>query len=107
MWREIKTLNDDEMNLLNPTIIIEVLSQSTKNYDRGEKFKLYRDISSLKEYILVDSLSLNVEAFRLNKNLHWELEEFKAIDGILSIPALQLSIPLSEIYEETELLQAR
>src|SRR5262245_25786086 len=44
---EIKTLNDDEWNALNPTMLIEVLSPSTKNYDRGEKFMLYRDIASL------------------------------------------------------------
>src|SRR6202012_6265077 len=45
-------LNDDEWNLLNPTVIIEVLSPSTQNYDRGDKFNLYRDIPTLKEYIL-------------------------------------------------------
>ena len=52
---EVLTLNNDEYNVLNPTAIIKVLSKSTKNYDRGEKFKLYRDIKTLKEYILVDS----------------------------------------------------
>jgi Uma2 family endonuclease len=70
---EIITLNDDDYNVLNPTVIIEVLSNSTKNYDRGEKFKLYRDIKTLKEYILVDSESIHVEVFRLNENGHWEL----------------------------------
>src|SRR5688500_17765020 len=47
---EIVTLNNDEFNLLNPSVIIEVLSPGTKNYDRAEKFILYRDITSLKEY---------------------------------------------------------
>src|SRR6476660_8159255 len=60
----IITLNNDDYNVLNPSVIIEVLSSSTKNYDRGEKFKLYRDIPSLKEYILVDSASVHIEAFR-------------------------------------------
>ena len=98
---EIKTLNDDEMNLLNPTILIEVLSKSTKSYDRGDKFKLYRDIPTLKEYILVDSLSLKVEAFRISQSFHWEMEQLKTFDEILFIPTLQVSIPLSEIYEGT------
>ena len=100
---EAKTLNDDNFNLLNPTIIIEILSKSTKNYDRGDKFKLYRDIPTLKEYILVDSLSISVEAFRINKKNHWELEEYKHIDAALDIPILQLCIPLIEIYEGTKL----
>ncbi|MEJ7684892.1 MAG: Uma2 family endonuclease [Segetibacter sp.] len=51
---EPKTLNDDNFNLLNPRVIIEVLSKSTKNYNRGDKFKLYRDIPTLKEYILIE-----------------------------------------------------
>ena len=61
-----ETRNNDELNLVNPTVIIEVLSSSTKNYDRGEKFKLYRDIPTLKEYTLVDSESISVEAFYIN-----------------------------------------
>ena len=70
---EIITLNNDDYNVLNPTVIIEVLSPSTKNYDRGEKFKRYREIATLKEYILVDSESMHIEVFRLNETHHWEL----------------------------------
>ncbi len=103
---EVKTLNDDEMNVLNPTVLIEVLSKSSKNYDRGDKFKLYRDIPTLTEYILVDSLSLNVEVFRLNKNNFWQLEEYRAIEEILLIHALQVSIPLADIYEGVTFGQA-
>ncbi len=95
-----ETLNNDNFNLLNPVLIIEILSKSTKNYDRGDKFKLYRDIPSLKEYILIDSLGVSVEAFRLNKDNHWELEEYNRVDEVLQIPALQLAIPLTEIYDE-------
>lgn len=104
---EIITLNDDEMNHLNPTIIFEVLSKSTKSYDRGDKFKLYRDIPTLKEYVLVDSLALGVEIWRLNTNNHWELEEYKTIDEVLSIPTLQVSIPVTEIYEGTSFIDDR
>src|SRR6185437_7975906 len=70
---EIVTLNNDDYNVLNPAVIIEVLSKSKKNYDRGEKFKLYRDIPTLKEYVLVDSETIHVEVFRLNENNRWEL----------------------------------
>lgn len=93
------TLNDDEYNVLNPTVIIEILSSSTKNYDRGEKFKLYRDIPTLKEYILVDSESIHIEVFRLNENNHWELEEYDSVEEELYIKAIDERLLISEIYE--------
>ncbi len=96
---EVKTLNDDNFNLLNPTVIIEVLSKSTKSYDRGDKFKLYRDVPTLKEYILIDSEAIGIEAFRFNEKKHWELEEYASIESSLDIPILKLAMPLSEIYE--------
>lgn len=100
---EVKTLNNDEYNVLNPTVIIEVLSKSTKNYDRGEKFKLYRDINTLKEYILVDSESMHIEVFRLNENNHWELEEYNSTDSFLEIKAINENILIAEIYEGVKL----
>ena len=97
---EIITLNDDDYNVLNPSVIIEVLSPSTKNYDRGEKFKLYRDIPTLKEYILADSESIHLEVFRLNENNHWELQEYNSVDDLLYVKVIDEKISLSEIYEE-------
>jgi len=97
---EIITLNDEDYNVLNPTVIIEVLSRSTKNYDRGEKFKLYRDIASLKEYILVDSESAHIEIFRLNENGRWELEEYNSLAGTVVIKAIDETILLSEVYDD-------
>jgi len=96
---EIITLNDDNYNVLNPAVIIEVLSKSTKNYDRGEKFKLYRDIPTLKEYILADSETIHLEVFRLNENNHWELEEYNSMDSFLFIKAIDEKVAISEIYE--------
>jgi Uma2 family endonuclease len=96
---EVVTLNNDDYNVLNPTVIIEVLSPSTKNYDRGEKFKLYRDIPALKEYILVDSESIHVEVFRLNDTHHWELEEFNVISDLLQIKSINETVSLSEVYD--------
>jgi Uma2 family endonuclease len=97
------TLQDpNNDNFTEPSVIIEILSSSTKNYDRGEKFKLYRDIPSLKEYILIDSESMTIEAFRLNEHDHWELEEYKKPGDILSIRTVQLSLKLNEIYERVK-----
>ena len=95
---EPETLNGDNLNVLNPAVIIEILSSSTKNYDRGEKFKLYRDIPTLKEYILVDSESIHVEIFRLNEAGHWELQEYKLAEETLYIKTINENILVRDIY---------
>ena len=93
-------LTDDNFDTAtNPTVIIEILSKSTRNYDRGTKFKLYRDIESIKEYILVDSLSVSIEVFSKNESNIWELHEYKTIDDCLVSSALNLTILLKDIYE--------
>ncbi len=99
---EPQFLNDDQWNLLNPVVIFEILSPSTKNYDRGDKFKLYRDIPSLKEYILVDSTSMSVEAFFINAHGQWELREYKSIEDTMKIAAVGISLKLKQIYGNTE-----
>ena len=96
---EILTLNNDDYNVLNPTVIIEVLSKSTKNYDRGGKFILYRDIPTLQEYIMIDSERILAEVFRLNEKGHWELEEYKTLADNLMIKAINETIALTEIYD--------
>lgn len=87
-----------------PTVIIEIVSQSTKDYDRGTKFKLYRDIPSLKEYILIDSESIGVELFKLNSFNHWELEEYKTLDENFYIATLDVHISLRDVYQFTSLV---
>jgi Uma2 family endonuclease len=98
-FKDIAEGQEDDDNFTEPSVIIEILSRSTKNYDRGDKFKLYRDIPTLKEYILIDSESISIEAFRLNEHNHWELEEYRNTDDILTIRTVQLSLSLQEIYE--------
>ena len=93
----------DQDSVTNPTVIIEILSPSTKDYDRGGKFLLYRDIPTLKEYILIDTGAIFIEAHRINKSGHWELEDIKGSEATLNIEAVGLSFPLREIYEDTKL----
>ncbi len=100
---EPESIPEDEESFIHPTLLIEILSPSTREYDRGGKFKLYRDIPTLQEYILVDTKTVNVEAFRLNKTKHWELEEYTLLSETLSIPSIDVSIPLAEIYATTKL----
>lgn len=98
---DFKHIGDD--SAIGPTVIFEVLSPSTKNYDRGGKFKLYRDIPSLREFVLVDTESVSIEVFRLNATNHWELEEYKNLTDTLVIPAINITIPLHQIYSNTHL----
>lgn len=96
---DIITLNNDDYNVLNPSVLVEVLSKVTKNYDRGNKFKLYRDIPTLKEYVLVDSEAVSVEIFRLNKNKHWELEEYNNTAESFEIKIINTILSFAEVYE--------
>lgn len=95
---ELPQLPEDIDTAVNPTVLIEILSPTAKDYDRGGKFKLYRDIPTLKEYILVDSESVNIEAFRLNSDNHWELEELKEPEAVLLFHSLSFEIPVKDIY---------
>ena len=101
-------LTDDpeEDNATNPTVLIEILSPSTRDYDRGGKFKLYREIPTLKEYVLVDTDSILVEVFRINQSGHWELEEYKSPDTVLPFTSLSISVTLKDIYQGTKLLKS-
>jgi len=96
---EVETLNDDNLNAINPTLIIEVLSPGTKEYDRGGKFKLYRDIASLKEYVLIDSTAVGIEVFWINSQGNWELREYGDVNEYLKFSSLGLSLPVAEVYE--------
>jgi Uma2 family endonuclease len=100
----VETLDNDDWNLLNPCVLFEVLSPSTRSYDRGTKFRLYRDIPSLKEYILVDSEKLKAEAWFLNEQGQWELQVIEGAESVLCLRSLSLSIPLREVYAGTKLV---
>ena len=97
---EVNTLKEDQNTATLPVIIIEILSPSTRNYDRGEKFMLYRAIPSLKEYILVDSEAIHAEHFAINKEGLWQLKEHNLVTDEIFIETLNVTLPLVEIYED-------
>lgn len=84
--------------LLNPTIIVEVLSPSTESYDRGRKFTSYREMPSLGEYVLVAQEEPRIERF-VRQEHGWLLLPIVGIDQELELGAANITIPLSEIYE--------
>lgn len=84
--------------LLNPIVIVEVLSPSTEAYDRGEKFSHYRQLESLKEYIIVSQDKVYIERY-LRKPDEWSYTSFREFDDVLSLTSIQCELPLQEIYE--------
>ena len=84
--------------LLNPIVIVEVLSPSTEAYDRGEKFSHYRQIESLKEYILVSQDKVNVERYLRNTD-EWILSYYQELDQLLELTSIQCEVSLQEIYD--------
>lgn len=101
---ELESLNNDDMNFLNPSVIFEVSSSSTKKYDRVAKFELYRDIPTLKEYILIDTQKVHIEAWHINDAGKWELSEYKKPTEALLLPTLSVSIKVKDVYEGTNAL---
>lgn len=91
---------DSELDtLLNPTLIVEVLSPSTEGYDRGIKFERYRSIPSLAEYVLVAQDRIHVEHYVRQTGGRWLLEELSDLGKILELPSIGCRIALGEIYE--------
>ncbi|MBE7174909.1 MAG: Uma2 family endonuclease [Mucilaginibacter polytrichastri] len=88
---------------VRPSAIVEILSPSTKHYDRGTKFQLYRAIPTLREYVLIDSERMLIEAFRINNSGHWELEEYARKDAVFTMPFCAFTMPVEEIYAGTGL----
>lgn len=84
--------------LLNPTLIIKVLSPGTERYDRGKKFDLYRESESLKEYVLVSQDQYRVEQFLRGSGAEWGYRVAFKEDDIVEFPSVGCSIPLKDIY---------
>lgn len=89
--------------LLNPTVIVEVLSPSTEAYDRGEKFAHYRRLETVQEYLLISQDRQRLEHFvRQPAGLDWLFSEHSDLNAAVNIPAISCSLSLAVIYEQVE-----
>lgn len=88
--------------VINPLLIVEVLSKSTKNYDRGDKFDYYRSIPEFAEYILVDQYRYDVKQFAKADDGRWWLNEYQNQSDSFSLVTLNCEIKLRDIYEEID-----
>ena len=104
----IPQFEDNENDtLLNPIVIIEVLSPSTENYDRGTKFEHYRTIESLSDYILVAQDKIHVEHYVRQSDRSWLFSEFKSIKDKFQIQSIGRDLSVEEIYEKIEIVAGK
>jgi Uma2 family endonuclease len=89
--------------LINPTVIIEILSPSTERYDRGLKFQNYRTIASLQEYILIAQDTQHIERYARHEENQWILTEVLGPEATLQITSLSVALLLADVYEQVEL----
>lgn len=86
--------------LLNPTLLIEVLSRTTEAYDRGKKFEHYQTIPSLAEYLLVSQDSFRVEQYLRQGDHRWLLTSVTGREGRIALPSIQCELVLAEVYDK-------
>jgi Uma2 family endonuclease len=88
-----------ELFMSEPRLLVEVLSESTEAYDRGEKFEKYRQFASLQEYVLINPLKRKVDSFRLDNTGHWVLYEFNG-DAPIELSSVGLLLNSAVLYED-------
>lgn len=88
--------------VLNPRVIVELLSETTEAYDRGDKFAAYRDVPSLEEYVLVSQSEPRIETFVKQTDGSWRLSFFKGIDGTGIIQSIGVELPLAQVYADVD-----
>jgi Uma2 family endonuclease len=97
---------EDEQNdtLVNPKVIVEVLSKSTQDYDRGAKFEQYRTIESFTDYVLIGQDKPHVEHFLRQSDGRWLLTETNRLDDRIELETIAAHLALADVYEKVEIL---
>ncbi|MEC4806816.1 MAG: Uma2 family endonuclease [Jaaginema sp. PMC 1079.18] len=85
--------------ITNPVLVAEVLSNSTKAYDRGDKFAAYRTVPTLQEYLLVDQYRLHLEQFTKTASNQWLFTEYNDPEALISLVSVSLEFNLQDLYE--------
>ena len=99
---EPEFFNNRTDTITNPQVIIEVLSKSTKSYDKEDKFAAYRTIPTFQEYLLIDQNRIHVEQFFKTGKKRWTLCEYDAEDGNISLETIPFEISLQDLYNKVK-----
>jgi Uma2 family endonuclease len=86
----------------NPAVIVEVLSKTTEAYDRGRKFEAYRQLPSLREYLLVSQDAPLIERFTREGDDRWVLTTVRGLDAVVPLEIIDAELPLAEVYDKVD-----
>lgn len=101
---KIQLLERRKDTVTNPLLIVQVLSESTCEYDRGAKFEFYKQIPSLQEYVLIESERARVECYRRTADDRWTITASDGLDAVVHFDSINCEIPLSRIYHKVSWL---
>jgi Uma2 family endonuclease len=90
--------------LLNPTVLVEVLSPSTEGYDRGRKFEHYRKLESLKEYMLIAQDKYHIEHYVRQPDNQWLLSETDSLQDTIHLPSINCDLALADVYDKVDIV---
>jgi Uma2 family endonuclease len=96
---EEKYMDDEFDTLTNPSIIFEILSPSTSEFDKGLKFELYRALESFKEYVLIDPNKIHIIHFQKNPDGSWLMKEYKSIEDMFTLVCIEMPLCLKDCYD--------
>ncbi|MEH2254344.1 Uma2 family endonuclease [Nostoc sp.] len=99
---EPEFFNNRKDIILNPQIIVEVLSKSTKGYDREDKFQAYRTISTFQEYLLIDQTRIHIDQFSKTGKKQWTLREYDEEDEAIALVTVPFEISLQDLYNKVK-----
>ncbi|MGE5153106.1 MAG: Uma2 family endonuclease, partial [Bdellovibrio bacteriovorus] len=95
---------DDRRDLVtNPSLIVEVLSDSTEAYDRGDKLRHYRDLRSLRAYLLLSQYRMQAELFLRQPDGTWRLSSYQDPSESIPLRVIEAELSLAEVYDQVEL----
>ncbi|BCM91719.1 hypothetical protein IAD21_03594 [Abditibacteriota bacterium] len=95
---------NNQITLLDATVIVEVLSDSTRHYDQTEKFENYKQLHSLRHYLLVETERISVEYHFANDSGDWKTENFVSLDDVANLGSITCKFQVGTIYEEIDLI---
>jgi len=94
-------LDEKQIRLLNPVLIVEILSTSTRGFDKGKKFALYREILTLKEYLMIDADAIGFESYYKEEGELWRISSGNKLSQSIPLYSLDVQIPLDALYKKT------
>ncbi len=99
-----RRFHDERRDLVtNPGLIVEVLSDSTEAYDRGDKFMYYRSLESLQAYLLLSQYRVQADLFRRQADGTWSLSSYRDPAETIALPSIEAELSLAEVYDKVEL----